>query len=295
MRELRPNRLNIERGNSHPPERMAGPKLRPFLRWAGSKRQQLSRLVTYWTPNHQRYIEPFAGSACLFFEIAPSSAILGDNNSGLIEVYRCVRDQPDRLFDRVSRIRRDPETYYRWRAKDPTTLDLETRAVRFLYLNRNCFNGIFRTNAKGEFNVPIGAKQGAYFTRTDLRACSVLLKNAKLLAADFDGTVKHVRAGDFVYIDPPFAVTSRRLFRQYGKKSFSTDDVPRLMAALDHISKAGADFLVSYADCKEARRMAKAWHGVRLPIRRHVAGFSGNRRKAYEWLISNTAVPSART
>jgi DNA adenine methylase len=265
------------------------PGTKPFLRWAGSKRQQLSRLIQFWKPSYHRYIEPFAGSACLFFEIAPAQAILGDNNQSLIEVYRAVRDLPDRLFDRVCRIRRNAETYYRWRAKAPASLDAETRAVRFLYLNRNCFNGIFRTNLKGEFNVPIGTKLGAIFTRADLRKCSALLQKAKLIGGDFTRTLKHVRAGDFIYLDPPFAVTSRRLFREYGKKSFDTSDVPRLAEGLEQIFKKGADFLVSYADCKEARALANLWNGIRLPIRRHIAGFTESRRNAYEWLISNSA------
>jgi glycosyltransferase involved in cell wall biosynthesis len=123
-------------------------RAKPFLRWAGSKRKQLSRLGQFWTASHLRYVEPFAGSACLFFELAPVRAVLGDNNSSLIEVYCLVRDQPDRLYDRLRRIRREPETYYRWREKQPHRLDIETRVVRFIYLNRNCFNGIYRLNEK---------------------------------------------------------------------------------------------------------------------------------------------------
>ena len=118
---------NVTEGACLGSQRDQKPSAKPFLRWAGSKRQQLSRLVQFWKPSHQRYIEPFAGSACLFFEIAPTRAILGDNNDSLIEVYRIVRDQPDRLFDRLCRIRRDAESYYRWRAKAPASLDAETR------------------------------------------------------------------------------------------------------------------------------------------------------------------------
>ncbi|MBI5757767.1 MAG: Dam family site-specific DNA-(adenine-N6)-methyltransferase [Planctomycetales bacterium] len=291
MQELRCNLSDAIEGVCIGVQSNPKPSIKPFLRWAGSKRQQLSRLVQFWKPSHQRYIEPFAGSACLFFEIAPAQAILGDNNDSLIEVYRAVRDQPDRLFDRLCRIRRNAETYYRWRAKSPASLDAETRVVRFLFLNRNCFNGIFRTNLKGEFNVPIGTKQGAYFTRTDLRECSDQLQKTKLVAGDFTRTLKHVRAGDFVYLDPPFAVTSRRMFREYGTKSFDTTDVPRLAASLAQIDQCGAEFLVSYADCTEARTLAKRWNAVKFPIRRHVAGFFGDRRYAYEWLVSNSCLP----
>src|SRR5690348_1212226 len=116
-------------------------RVKPFLRWAGSKRKQLARLAMFWTDDHVRYIEPFAGSACMFFEIAPAEAVLGDFNSSLIEVYRTVRHRPNRIYDRLCRIRRDTETYYRWRQKKCEQLDIETRVVRFIYLNRNCFNG----------------------------------------------------------------------------------------------------------------------------------------------------------
>jgi DNA adenine methylase len=266
-------------------------RVKPFLRWAGSKRKQLFRLTQFWAAHHHRYVEPFAGSACLFFELRPPSAILGDNNTSLIEVYRLVRDQPDRLYNRLCRIRRDRETYYRWRQKNPDYLDRETRVVRFIYLNRNCFNGIYRLNEKGEFNVPMGTRSGAYFTRTELVTCASLLQKARLMAADFCSTLKCVRPGDFVYLDPPFALESRRVFREYGVKSFGTHDVPRLAESLPRIVALGADFLISYADCKEARSLVEQWSVIRLPIRRHIAGFTGSRRLAYEWLISNMAIP----
>lgn len=266
-------------------------RAKPFLRWAGSKRKQLPRLACFWQPNHQCYIEPFAGSACLFFELRPSTAVLGDNNAALIEVYRVVRDNPDRLHRRLTRIRRDSDTYYRWRRMSPSTLDAETRALRFVYLNRNCFNGIYRTNVNGQFNVPLGRKTGVYFTEADLLLCSTLLKGAKLVAGDFAKTLALADRGDFVYLDPPFAVQSRRVFREYGKRSFETSDMPRLASGLRRLDRRGADFLVSYADCAEARKLACEWNSIRLPIRRHVAGFAERRRNAYEWLISNMPIP----
>jgi DNA adenine methylase len=263
---------------------------RPFLRWAGSKRKQLSRLAFFWSSDHERYVEPFAGSACLFFELAPKAAVLGDSNRDLIEVYRVVRDEPERLYARLRRIQRDLPTYLRWRRLKPVSLDRETRALRFLYLNRNCFNGIYRTNMNGEFNVPMGTRLGEYFGKNDLLHCSKLLQRSTLVAGDFAKTLDRVKAGDFVYLDPPYAVKSRRIFREYGKKIFSTADIPRLSESLMEIVKRDADFLVSYADCAEARVLANEWNSVRLPIKRHIAGFAGDRKKAYEWLISNRPI-----
>jgi DNA adenine methylase len=235
-------------------------------------------------------VEPFAGSACLFFELAPKAAVLGDSNKELMEVYRVVRDEPERLYQRLCRVRRNLTTYYRWRRLKPERLDRETRALRFLYLNRNCFNGIYRTNMDGEFNVPMGTRLGEYFSKEDLLACSKLLQGTTLVTGDFVKTLQRVKAGDFVYLDPPYAVKSRRIFKEYGKKTFDSADIPRLSESLTAIVQKNADFLVSYADCTESRAVALNWYSVRLPIRRHIAGFAGDRKKAYEWLISNRPI-----
>lgn len=265
-------------------------QVKPLLRWAGSKRNQLWRLREFWSSSHTGYVEPFAGSACLFFAIAPAAAVLGDANRELIEFYKVVRDEPERLYRRLCRIRRDNSTYKKWRAIDPNSLDDETRAVRFIYLNRNCFNGIYRTNLDGQFNVPMGRDQGVYFTKAELIECSDLLHQAKLMAGDFTKTLAHVKSGNFVYLDPPYAVNSRRVFREYGKRLFDAADIPRLAKSLRAIHKAGADFLLSYADCSEARALASQWNAVRVPTRRNVAGFAGARKNAYEWLVTNLSI-----
>ena len=263
---------------------------KPFLRWAGSKRKQIDRLREYWRSSHLGYVEPFAGSACLFFALAPPRAVLGDSNSELIEVYKVVRDAPERLYRRLCRLTRDLDTYTRWRAIDPKSLDRDTRALRFLYLNRNCFNGIYRTNADGKFNVPMGSKLSAYSAREDFLRCSELLQRTTLIAGDFCKTLAHVESGDLVYLDPPYFVSSRRVFREYGKKVFDTSDISRLSHALNDIVREKADFVVSYADCKEARELARDWNSARLPVRRHVAGFAKDRRNSYEWLITNMPI-----
>jgi len=212
------------------------------------------------------------GSACLFFSLAPQRALLGDLNHELIELYEVIKSTPERLHIRLARIKRDGETYMRWRKIDPARLDRETRALRFLYLNRNCFNGIYRTNLSGQFNVPMGKKLGPYPTRSDFMKCADLLNNARLFAGDFERTIKSVKEGDFVYLDPPYAVRSRRVFREYDKHSFDTTDIERFSHGLTSIADRGADFLVSYADCSEARAISRAWNSVRLPVKRHVAG-----------------------
>jgi DNA adenine methylase len=267
---------------------------RPFLRWAGSKRKLLFRLRRFWKPEYRRYIEPFAGSACFFFDLMPPHAVLGDINESLMETYRVVREEPEGLFRRLTRLRRDADTYYRWRAKDPNLLDPQTRALRFVYLNRNCFNGIYRTSMVGKFNVPFGGKKGlpiGKLAKADLLGCAELLNRATLVTGDYRLTLAYARKGDFVYLDPPYATNSRRVFRQYGAKTFETGDVRVLADELVRLNRIGAEFLVSYADSKEARALAANWNAARLYVRRNIAGFVDHRRKAGEWLISNIALP----
>lgn len=267
------------------------PARRSFLRWAGSKRKLVPRLEQFWNERFSRYVEPFAGSACLFFSIAPDRAVLGDNNRELINVYRKLRAEPERIHRRLIRIPRDHDTYYRWRAKEPRRLDPETRALRFIYLNHNCFNGIYRTNIHGQFNVPFGSKLATYLSRDEFLGCAEVLANASLVSGDFQDTLAQVERGDFVYLDPPYAVTSRRMFRQYGKKPFHTDDVERLAGELRRIHKLGAHFVVSYADCREARALASDWNSQKFLVRRHIAGFSDHRTRSFEWIIYNLPTP----
>jgi DNA adenine methylase len=237
-------------------------------------------------------VEPFAGSACLYFDIAPTEAILGDINEELITFYRAVRQHPGDVHRRLLTVPRNRQKYAELRSSSPQSLSPTSRALRFLYLNRNCFNGIYRTNLQGQFNVPFGHGSGTYPTRSDILACATLLRTAKLINADFRKTLDLVEKNDFVYLDPPFAVESRRVFREYGEQTFSTADIADLAHKLGAIHRLGAYFLVSYADCHQARELANNWNAIRFAVRRNVAGFADQRRMAYEWLITNIELPA---
>lgn len=260
---------------------------RSFLRWAGSKKKLVPRLEKFWGRDYSRYVEPFAGSACLFFSLRPRAALLGDSNAELINVYRELCRNPEKMHRRLVGIPRKADNYYYWRAKKPSELDAETRALRFVYLNHNCFNGIYRTNALGQFNVPFGSKLSSYLSRNEFVECAKALEKAQFVSGDFAKTLAKVKRGDFVYLDPPYAVTSRRVFREYGSRPFDVGDVSRLSKELEHIDKIGAHFVVSYADCREARALASRWQSEKILVRRHIAGFSDHRTSAFEWLISN--------
>jgi DNA adenine methylase len=274
-----------------PAERLAFGDVVPIFRWAGSKRKSLHILSLFWSDKFGRYIEPFAGSACLFLRVKPRTAILADLNSSLIAAYRTIRNSPADVAELLYDIPRNAKTYYEIRDRIKSAPRSIQRTAYFVYLNRNCFNGIYRTNCDGHFNVPFGACQGHYPRPCDFHSVAKLLKHATLLCADFGTTLKHVRANDFVYLDPPFAATGVRTFVEYGKQSFGNDDVDRLSRHLDRIDRRNAYFLVSYADCTRAQEIAKDWNSAVISVRRQVAGFTAKRKMASEMIITNLPLP----
>lgn len=261
---------------------------RPLFRWAGSKRQIIHRLLPYWNDEFQRYVEPFAGSAALFFAVNPPKALLGDLNQDLIEAYMILRDSPRALYRRVTSIPRNRKTYQLIRNKKPSSLTRFQRATRFVYLNRFCFNGIYRTNLQGEFNVPYSPSgTGTFPPLKEFERCAEILGRADIHSWEFSKTLGQVKKGDFVYIDPPYAVQERRVFREYGPKLFGNDDLQTLKDLLVDINRKGAVFLLSYADSKEARDTFSNWKMKRMRVRRNISGFSSGRRFSYEVMASN--------
>jgi DNA adenine methylase len=266
-----------------------GPAVPPFLRWAGSKRAAIPILRQFIPPVFNKYIEPFAGSACLFFHVQPEKAILADLNSELIDMYAAVKKSPGYVARALVSLPFGRDEYYQIRQKHPSDLSPTQKAARFIYLNRFCFNGLYRTNAAGTFNVPFGAPRNASVpTVSHLKQCSSLLQNAKLLAGDFEKAVSsNVSTGDFVYLDPPFFQTEGRVFRQYNSKPFMKQDLERLRKLLDRIDSVGATFLLSYAKNREADELLRGWHSKTITLQRNISGFAGARGKATEIVVSN--------
>jgi DNA adenine methylase len=261
----------------------------PFLRWAGSKRKLLPHLKRFWTTNHRRYVEPFAGSACLFFAIKPSQAILGDLNPELVSTYIEVKYRVGAVLKELATLSPwSKEEYLRLRALDTSTLEPHVRAARFIYLNRLCFNGIYRTNLQGKFNVPYsGDGCGAFPQDSVFRQCSRRLRCARFVKGDFERALRQAQRGDLVYMDPPYAVRARRVFREYDPSTFTHEDIARLRGWMERLNRAGIDFVVSYAESDEADVLKRGFSYETIAVRRNVAGFAGHRAMANEILISN--------
>ncbi len=259
-----------------------------FLRWAGSKRQLLPTLTKRFPARAIRYIEPFAGSACLFFSLSPRKAILSDINAELMATYRAVRTSADAVAVELQGLRRSKCEYLRMRSLQPSQLTPTERAARFIYLNRYCFNGLYRTNQKGEFNVPYGASgTGQLPDAETLRVCSQALRHVTLLTGDFEVALERAQRGDFVYMDPPYAVSTRRVFHEYDCKSFSSPDVVRVRRCMEQMARKGVSFVVSYAESPEAKMLRKGFSFETARVRRNIAGFTSERKYSTEILIWN--------
>jgi DNA adenine methylase len=256
------------------------------IRWAGSKKQTVRKLSQYWTGG--RYIEPFAGSACLFFELEPDEAVLGDLNWELTQALEALQSDVEQVLGILRNLPVGEKAYYTLRLRDPKKLHRYELAARFLYLNRYCFNGLYRTNLLGQFNVPYGPPRSGLGVNEELiRSAAQLLKRATIIHGDFESTASLARKGDFVYLDPPYFVSSRRVFREYQPSSFSADDLLRLQALLFSLERKGVSFVITYADSAEARKLLRPWRPRRIRSRRNIAGFASDRRFSYELLATN--------
>jgi len=260
----------------------------PFLRWAGSKRKLIPVLSEYYPHDTTRYVEPFAGSACLFFHLHPKRALLCDLNRDLIETYRAIQLDVERVIECIRRLPVGKAAYYKVRAVDPTRLTLAEQAARFIYLNKYCFNGLYRTNQRGEFNVPFGNTKGAdRISEERLRSASRNLDEVTLVCGDFSVALELTLPGDFVYMDPPYKVSDRRMFAEYQAAEFTYHDVSRLHSHLRKLDKRGIPFLVSYASSPEAEDLARGWNSEEVKTARSIAGFCGSRGSVHEVLVTN--------
>ncbi|MBX3517806.1 MAG: Dam family site-specific DNA-(adenine-N6)-methyltransferase [Rhodospirillales bacterium] len=266
--------------------------IRPPLRWAGSKRRSLSYLVRQCPDVIANYVEPFAGSACLAFALQPDALILGDLNPYLTEFYEFLCRDPEALHAYYVYLEATPERYYEIRREFNAATPSIERAARFLYLNRNCFNGIFRVNTKGKFNVPWGGNNvGAPLTLAELALASALLRRAKIICADFATVLDTIDNPDtFVYLDPPYASNETRVFCEYNVQSFSTKDWPRLVEQLDVLNTKGCRFLLSYAGDPDLITHLSKWNVDYIDVTRNVGGFKATRRKHREFVAANVGL-----
>jgi DNA adenine methylase len=232
--------------------------LRPFLKWAGGKRWLLNNSSLHLPIEYNKYFEPFLGSGALFFFLMPKMAHLSDINNGLIELYEIIKDQPEDLAKliMVHHKNHSKDYYYKVRKIVPDCR-LE-RAARLLYLNRTCWNGLYRVNYKGQFNVPIGTKTSVVLATDDFSSISEALKTTKLVCSDFEKTIDLTMEGDFLFVDPPYTVQhNNNKFIKYNEKLFSWDDQERLRNALLRAKDRKVQIIVTNADHPSIKNLYK--------------------------------------
>lgn len=260
--------------------------LKPFIKWAGGKRW-LTADPSFTIPEFTgRYIEPFLGGGAVFFHTAPQEAILSDVNPRLIEVYLSIRDNWQQVLTELKRLQRlhSKPFYYEERSRKRKTA--HTRAAQFLYLNRTCFNGLYRENLKGEFNVPIGTKDRVIFAGEDFSAISAVLSGVSIRVADFAVTIAEASAGDLIFADPPYTTAhNMNGFVKYNQNIFTWQDQIRLKNVLLEAVERGAKVVLTNADHESIRDLYDL-HGVYRPIGRAsvMAGKSAYRNKTTEAL-----------
>ena len=266
----------------------------PFVKWAGGKRSIIDKLVSRLPAEFNQYWEPFVGGGAFFFEIQPhlSSAFLSDSNFELMVTYNAVKKEPLGLIAKLERhSRRHSKQYYYQVRKRHKMQDPIDMAARFLYLNKTCYNGLFRVNKKGEFNVPIGSYVNPDIVqRENILACSAAIASTPLEYREFD-TIKP-NAGDFVYCDPPYNPVNSTSFTKYTSLEFGELEQERLQNFALKLHRQGVMVMLSNSDTALIRELYRGapWHVVTVQAPRNVNSNPDGRGVINELIITNYSV-----
>lgn len=265
----------------------------PIVKWVGGKRQLMFELLKNTPENYNRYFEPFIGGGALFFELQPDNAYISDMNEELINLYQVIRDNVDELVADLQKHDITKEYFMEIRNIDRTEeyenwSDIQ-KASRFIYLNRTCFNGMYRVNSKGEFNVPFGHyKNPRILDENNLINCSKLLQRTEIKHADFSEILKKVKKDDFVYLDPPYVPLSETSsFTSYTKDGFDMDMQFKLRDVCDELDTMGVKFLLSNSDTKLVNELYENYNIKKVFASRQINANADGRGKITEVLVRN--------
>ncbi|MEK4205016.1 Dam family site-specific DNA-(adenine-N6)-methyltransferase [Paenibacillus sp. FSL R10-2788] len=252
-------------------------KCLPMLKWAGGKRNLLKHIVPLLPQNFNNYYEPFFGGGALFFAMQPKHSVLSDTNQELIDCYKYVKEYPEEVISKLNDMKNTKEFYYQVRSEVPDQ-GIE-RAARIIYLTTLSFNGLYRLNLKGEFNVPYGNKTHIVpCDREKILAVSTALRDAEIKCCDFEDALSNAMPNDLVYLDPPYAISTGNGFVKYNSKIFTWDDQIRLAKAAKLLSEKGCKVIVSNADVEEIRDLYSDFN-YKVLERSSIIAASGEHRK----------------
>ena len=274
--------------NLKTPEPLEAQNVKPFLRWAGGKRWFIKYLQQNAAlPKFKNYHEPFVGSAAVFIHLKPDSSFLSDLNSELIETYIAVKEDVEQVLKHLRSFKNTEETYYKIR-QSRFKSDFKT-AARFIYLNQTSFNGIYRVNRDGVYNVPFGFRSKNFFEPDNLRLVSSLLRKTEISTADFEIVNSRVKKGDLVFLDPPYTVShNNNGFINYNQKLFSLEDQYRLSSIIDEIKKKKAYYVLTNAAHKKIEEIfLKGDKKMIVQRASTIGGTNSKRRQIDEFVFTN--------
>ena len=273
-------------------------KGKPFVKWAGGKRQILDKLIKYVPEDFNTYYEPFVGGGALFFELSPKNAVINDSNEELINVFRCIKEE-EKLTKMCNELNHheanhSEEYYYKIRNIDRdknkfNRLSDYKRAARTIYLNKACFNGLYRVNSKGEFNVPFGKKLKVNtYEGQNIGIIHAYLNfnNIKILSIDFEEAVKDAKEGDFIYFDPPYD-SDTSTFNSYTEDGFSKDEQIRLSNVFKNLSDRGCYLMLSNHNTVLINELYKDFYIHKITAKRNINSNGKKRGKVEEVIITN--------
>jgi DNA adenine methylase len=262
---------------------------RPFLKWAGGKSQLIQQYIPHFPKEYQTYYEPFLGGGAIFFHLLPRRAMLTDINPALLNVYECVRDRVEALIEMLQEHERSHcfEHYYQTRSNHAGS-NLE-RAARLIYLNKTCFNGLYRENAKGEFNVPMGKYKNPAVGQIELlRSVSKTLQTVTIGIQPFDEVVNQATPHDFVYFDPPYhPISTTSNFTSYSRYSFNAPEQERLRDVFVKLANRGVKVMLSNSDCPFVRELYKDFKIYTISASRAINSNAQKRGKITEVLVTS--------
>ncbi len=266
----------------------------PFIKWAGGKRRVIPELEKRLPKKFNRYFEPFIGGGAFLFYLQHHTSSISDMNGELINLYLTVRDSVDELIADLELHENSSDYFYNIRNLDRdlnsyNQLSNVERASRFIYLNKSCFNGLYRVNSKGQFNVPFGKyKKPIYFDRENLERCSQFLQKVDIRLGDFTVFRDEVQKGDFFYFDPPyFPVTETSNFTSYTKDGFGLDEQKRLLEFAKEIDSKGGYFLISNSYSPEILEFYRDFYIDIIEVGRAINSKGSGRGRVKEILVRN--------
>lgn len=267
----------------------------PFLKWVGGKRQLMNTITQHIPTQISTYYEPFVGGGAVLFNNQPKKAVISDLNSELINVYKVIKEFPNELIEDLKTHKNEADYFYETRALDRSSQysDLSSikKASRVIFLNKTCYNGLYRVNNAGEFNSPFGRyKNPNIVNESTIKAVSDYLNTNKIeiLNSDYEEALKNIRKGSFVYFDPPYAPLSKSSnFTGYNQGGFDMQDQVRLRDLCDKLNKKGIKFLLSNSDTPLISELYKDYKITLVKANRSINSNAKKRGEINEVLIKN--------